>query len=70
MNQAIIAEAAVSNKSILIAVNTVTRQHTQQKIPPHNIGLNLQAAPVMKVGNPYSKRKSGEINSLKRNGER
>ena len=34
-------------------------QHTQQSNPPHNMGLNLQAAPVTNVGNPYNIRKRG-----------
>ena len=65
-SQASIAEAAVSNKSILIDVYTATMQQTQQKMPPHNIGLNLQAAPVINVGNPYNIKKSGATYSLKR----
>jgi uncharacterized iron-regulated protein len=52
MNQAIIADKAVNKRSILIAVYTVITLHTQQKIPPQSMGLNLQAAPVIKVGKP------------------
>jgi hypothetical protein len=66
MNQAMIAEKAVSNRSILIFVYTVTIQQSQQKMPPYNMGLNLQAAPVMKVGIPYNSRKKGDTNSLNR----
>src|SRR5688572_2295714 len=61
------ADAAVSNRSILICVYTATIQQTQQKIPPHNIGLNLHAAPVINVGIPYNIKNRGPTYSLKRN---
>ena len=60
------AENAVSNKSILIVVYIATIQDTQHNKPPHNMGLNLQAAPVTKVGIPYNNKKKGAINSLNR----
>ena len=48
INHAINAENAVSNKSIFTEVYTVMMQQAQQSNPPHNIGLNLQAAPDYK----------------------
>src|SRR4051812_13680383 len=64
-SQAITAEAAINKKSIFTLVKRVTTQQTQQKIPPQNIGLNLQAAPVINVGKPYNISKSGVLNSRK-----
>ena len=58
------AENAVSNKSILIVVYIATIQDTQHNKPPHNMGLNLQAAPVTKVGMPYNNKKKGAITKL------
>src|SRR5690242_293994 len=63
INQAMIADAAVSNRSSLIVVNKAAIQLTQQNKPPHNIGLNRQAAPVIKVGSPYNNRYKGNIYS-------
>src|SRR5687768_2939309 len=63
-------ENATSNRSILAPVNTVITQHTQQRSPPHNIGLNLQAAPVINVGIPYNNRNIGLTNSYNWNAER
>src|SRR5262245_21027213 len=65
ISQAIMADAAVNNKSIFIGVNSVMIQHVQQKMPPQSIGLNLHAAPVINVGNPYSNKKNEAIYSLK-----
>src|SRR5436190_7236812 len=65
-SHASIADAAVNKRSTLIDVYIATIQQTQQKIPPHNIGLNLHAAPVINVGKPYSIKKSGATYSLNR----
>ena len=67
ISQASAADADVNKRSILIDVYIATIQQIQQKIPPHNIGLNLHAAPVIKVGKPYNIKKSGATYSLKRN---
>lgn len=52
INQAITAEAAVSNKSILNDVNKVMMQQAQQNNPPQSMALSRVAAPVIKVGIP------------------